>query len=252
VVFGVNADLTGSLKFRNTANTADTGLISGQAGYLVFRTGENLSSAYKDITFHETNGFYPEQSGVNLGYNGANYRWANIYAVNGDLSGNLSVTGVINVKGYNTIDQSHDSSGDMQLLIGYGSRGTKSTSIYGSSIDLRACDSGGNLANLLSVQSSKVIVRSHLRPDDSVSGISVNLGGSGTDQRWANIYGVNADLSGDLVLGSTSHIDIGPLRLEYDATNKALRITKKSSSDTNKYSLYTDGFLDAGGVHQSS
>ena len=239
------------LAFKSGDGQNDWGNIGFGATNASIIIGQAPNQSIYNFRTESDNGFFHNSNGY-LPCGKADHRWSVVYGVAGDYSGNLSVSGVINVKGYNTIDQSHDSSGDMQLLIGYGSRGAKSTSIYGSSVDLRACDSSGNLANLLSVQSSKVIVRSHLRPDDSVSGISVNLGGSGTDQRWANIYGVNADLSGDLVLGSTSHIDIGPLRLEYDATNKALRITKKSSSDTNKYSLYTDGFLDAGGVHQSS
>lgn len=79
---------------------------------------------------------------------------------------------------------------------------------------------------------------------------SVPLGRS--DHRWSNIYGVNADLSGNLSLASASHIDIGPLRIEYDATNKALHITKKDSTDTETYGLYADGFIAAGGVQQTS
>lgn len=83
-------------------------------------------------------------------------------------------------------------------------------------------------------------------------GTGVNLGYTGATNRWANIYGVNEDLSGDLALASTSHIDIGPLRIEYDATNKALHITKKDSNDTENYGLYADGFVAAGGVQQTS
>ena len=63
---------------------------------------------------------------------------------------------------------------------------------------------------------------------------------------------MNADLSGDLALAQTSHIDIGPLRIEYDSATKALHITKKSNSDTNNYGIYADGFVSAGGVQQNS
>lgn len=145
----INVRTVGSVKeinFRNNENTATTGYLSFQAGYMSLRTGANVDTAHKDIVFHETYGFYPETAGVNLGY----YRSAD---------------------------------------------------------------------NLF---------------------------------RWANIYGVNADLSGDLSLAQTSHIDIGPLRIEYDATNKALHITRKSSGDTNTYGLYADGFVAAGGVGQNS
>lgn len=81
-------------------------------------------------------------------------------------------------------------------------------------------------------------------------GGGVPLGRS--DHRWSSVYSVDADLSGDLALASTSHIDIGPLRIEYDATNKALHITKKDSTDTETYGLYADGFIAAGGVQQTS
>lgn len=73
-----------------------------------------------------------------------------------------------------------------------------------------------------------------------------------SDHRWSELWAVDADLSGDLSLASTSHIDIGPLRIEYDATNKALHITKKDGNDTNTYGLYADGFVAAGGTGQTS
>lgn len=135
---------TRSVIFKHQTTEKNDGLIAGGDGYFRFRTGADIDTAYKDIVFHETYGFYPEQSGVNLGY------------------------------------------------------------------------------------------------------------GSAAQYRWATIYGVNADLTGDLALASSSHIDIGPLRIEYDATNKALHITKKDSTDTETYGIYADGFVAAGGVGQTS
>ena len=131
---------TRNVYFKHQSTGKTDGLIAGGDGYFRFRTGADIDTTYKDIVFHETYGFYPEQSGVNLGY------------------------------------------------------------------------------------------------------------GSAAQYRWANIYGVNADLTGNLALASTSHIDIGPLRIEYDATNKALHITKVSSSDTNTYGIYADGQVAAGGA----
>lgn len=142
-IYGVDGNLSGGLTFRDSANTVATGFLSFPAGYMILRAGANIGSSYKQLTFHETNGFYPEQSGVNLGANGASYR-------------------------------------------------------------------------------------------------------------WANIYGVNGNLSGDLTLASTSHIDLGPVRIEYDSTNKAIHIKKADSNDTNEYGLYCDGFLSGGGVQASS
>jgi hypothetical protein len=131
------------INFKATDNSVTTGYLSFQSGYMVLQAGANIANSYKQLTFHETYGFYPETAGVNLGYNGANYR-------------------------------------------------------------------------------------------------------------WANIYGVNADLTGDLALAQTSHIDVGPLRIEYDATNKALHITKRDTTDTINYGLYADGFVAAGGVQTNA
>lgn len=74
------------------------------------------------------------------------------------------------------------------------------------------------------------------------------------------ITGAKTFTTNPVTIGSTSslsvhessHIDIGPLRIEYDADNHALHITKASTSDTNTYSLYADGFVSAGGVGQTS
>lgn len=80
-----------NIRFRNADNNANTGLISFSLGYMQLRTGSNIDSSFKQLIFDETNGLYPYQSGVNLGYNGANNRWATIYGVNADLTGDLSL-----------------------------------------------------------------------------------------------------------------------------------------------------------------
>lgn len=56
-------------------------------------------------------------------------------------------------------------------------------------------------------------------------------------------------IGGDVTLPQNKHIDIGPLRIEYDDTNKALHITKADSNDTNTYGLYADGFITAGAAN---
>lgn len=86
-------------------------------------------------------------------------------------------------------------------------------------------------------------------------GSSVNLGYHSSEDnrfRWATIYGVNEDLTGNLSLASSSHIDIGPLRIEYDPDAKALHITKVSANDTNNYGIYTDGILVGGGIQEQT
>lgn len=56
----------------------------------------------------------------------------------------------------------------------------------------------------------------------------------------------------DLLLSASSHIDIGPLRIEYDADAKALHITKASAQDPNNYGIYTDGILIGGGIQEQT
>ncbi|MBR5073157.1 MAG: hypothetical protein IKX29_06375 [Bacteroidales bacterium] len=56
-------------------------------------------------------------------------------------------------------------------------------------------------------------------------------------------------VGGDITVPQNKHIDIGPIRIEYDATNKALYITKADSSDTNTYGLHADGFITAGAAN---
>ena len=64
--------------------------------------------------------------------------------------------------------------------------------------------------------------------------------------RWNNIYGVNADLSGNLSLSQNSHIDIGPVRLEY--ANEALHITTNDATNHPNIGAYADGLVAAGGI----
>lgn len=234
---------TRNIFFKDQTTGYTDAVIYGGNGYLRFRTGANVETSYKDIIFHESYGLYPENgSSVNLGYysNQDNrFRWTCVYAVNADFSGTVTVNGV------NTIDQSHN---DMALF-NYGARASKSFNAYGNSVNLRVHNAQGTQVGQLAVTSYGILVDGTLRPNDTTG---LNLGGSSANQRWANIYGVNADLTGDLSLAAASHIDIGPLRIEYDATNKALHITKVSSSDTNTYGIYADGQVAAGGASASA
>lgn len=85
---------TSTIYLKNSSN-GNSGLINAGGGWLVIQTGANIDTSHKQLTFHETYGFYPENgSSVNLGYYNADdnrYRWANIYGVNEDLSGNLAM-----------------------------------------------------------------------------------------------------------------------------------------------------------------
>ncbi len=142
----LNVRTIGSLleiNFKSQDSSAQTGHLTFKNGWMVLRSGADINSSYKQINFHETYGFYPETAGVNLGSNGASYR-------------------------------------------------------------------------------------------------------------WANIYGVNADLSGDLSLSSSSHIDIGPVRIVYDSASDAIHITTNDATNHPTIGIYADGFVAAGGVGQTT
>ena len=83
---------TSTIYIKN-AQAGNSGMLSASGGWLAIRAGSdvNTSGSYKQLNFHPTYGFYPNDSGVNLGYTGANNRWANIYGVNADLSGTLTI-----------------------------------------------------------------------------------------------------------------------------------------------------------------
>ena len=62
---------------------------------------------------------------------------------------------------------------------------------------------------------------------------------------------VTIDSTSYLSVNSSSHIDIGDARLEYDSGSYALRITKRSGT-SQTIGLYADGFVAAGGVAASA
>ena len=78
-----------------------------------------------------------------------------------------------------------------------------------------------------------------------------NTSGLGTSSaRFAGIYGVNENLSGDLSLANTSSITFGPVTITYDSTNKALHISGTDGGQT--IGLYCDGWMAEGGVRQTT
>ena len=91
------------------------------------------------------------------------------------------------------------------------------------------------------------------------TGSSYNLGSSSA--RWATLYAVDANLSGDLsaddaslsgnlTLTSSKHIDIGPVRLEF--ANGGLHVTTNDPTNYPQMGLYADGWVSAGGIGTNS
>ena len=67
---------------------------------------------------------------------------------------------------------------------------------------------------------------------------------------WGNSFNGTADINGSIVLPSDKYISIGNIKLEYDATNKALKITNTTTNEV--ANLYTSGGVSAYGVGTSS
>lgn len=67
---------------------------------------------------------------------------------------------------------------------------------------------------------------------------------------WGNSFDGTADISGSIVVPSGKNITIGNIKLEYDATNKALKITNTTTNEV--ANLYASGGISAYGVGTAS
>lgn len=63
---------------------------------------------------------------------------------------------------------------------------------------------------------------------------------------WGNAFNGTADVNGSIVLPSDKYISIGNIKLEYDAINKALKITNTTTNEV--ANLYASGGVSAYGV----
>ncbi len=67
---------------------------------------------------------------------------------------------------------------------------------------------------------------------------------------WGNSFNGLGDINGSIIVPSGKYISIGNIKLEYDATNKALKITNTTTNEV--ANLYTSGGVSAYGVGTSS
>ena len=67
---------------------------------------------------------------------------------------------------------------------------------------------------------------------------------------WGNSFDGTADISGSIIVPNGKYISIGNIKMEYDATNKALKITNTTTNEV--ANLYTSGGVSAYGVGTSS
>ena len=66
---------------------------------------------------------------------------------------------------------------------------------------------------------------------------------------WGNSFNGTADINGSIIVPSGKYISIGNIKMEYDATNKALKITNTTTEEV--ANLYTSGGVSAYGVGTS-
>lgn len=84
--------------------------------------------------------------------------------------------------------------------------------------------------------STRINVNGHLYPHTNNSFTC-----GGTSNRWSNVYATAGNFS--------NYIDIGSIRLTYDSTNNAIKVSK---TDGTAAGLYTEGFLSSKGLNAGS
>ncbi|MGN8798681.1 hypothetical protein ACTNCZ_13390 [Segatella copri] len=67
---------------------------------------------------------------------------------------------------------------------------------------------------------------------------------------WGNSFNGTADINGSIIVPSGKYISIGNIKMVYDSTNKALKITNTTTNEV--ANLYTSGGVSAYGVGTSS
>lgn len=71
-----------------------------------------------------------------------------------------------------------------------------------------------------------------------------------TRKLWGNSFNGTSDVNGSIIVPNGKYISIGNIKMEYDATNKALKITNTTTNEV--ANLYTSGGVSAYGVGTSS
>lgn len=71
-----------------------------------------------------------------------------------------------------------------------------------------------------------------------------------TRKLWGNSFNGTTDINGSIIVPDGKYISIGNIKMEYDATNKALKITNTTTNEV--ANLYTSGGVSAYGVGTSS
>lgn len=101
---------------------------------------------------------------------------------------------------------------------------------------------GTNASNISANKTSITTLQSYFTSGSAKKALQL----TNTHNLWGNAFNGTADVNGSIVLPSDKYISIGNIKLEYDATNKALKITNTTTNEV--ANLYASGGISAYGV----
>lgn len=101
---------------------------------------------------------------------------------------------------------------------------------------------GTNASNISANKTSITTLQSYFTSGSAKKALQL----TNTRKLWGNAFNGTADVNGSIVLPNGKYISIGNIKLEYDATNKALKITNTATDEV--ANLYASGGVSAYGV----
>lgn len=105
---------------------------------------------------------------------------------------------------------------------------------------------GANATNIATNKANITTLQGYFTNGSAKSAIKL----TNARKLWGNSFDGTADISGSIIVPSGKYISIGNIKLEYDAANKALKITNTTTEEV--ANLYTSGGVSAYGVGTSS
>ena len=105
---------------------------------------------------------------------------------------------------------------------------------------------GANATNIATNKANITTLQGYFTNGSAKSAIKL----TNARKLWGNSFDGTADISGSIVVPSGKYITIGNIKLEYDAANKALKITNTTTNEV--ANLYTSGGVSAYGVGTTS
>lgn len=105
---------------------------------------------------------------------------------------------------------------------------------------------GVNASDISTNKTSITTLQGYFTSDSAKKALQL----TNTHKLWGNSFNGTADINGSIVVPNGKYISIGNIKMEYDATNKALKITNTTTNEV--ANLYTSGGVSAYGVGTSS